>query len=88
MKVDVAPGQFDRAVKRFLRLVRTEGIFREMMDRECFTPPGEERRIKRRRAIKRRRRADAKMHELDAMTTPPLTYVEKSLERMKRAREG
>jgi ribosomal protein S21 len=86
MKVDVPAGGFERAVKKFMRLVKTEGIRRDVMDREAFTPPGEERRIKRRRAIKRRRRADDKMRELDTLTAAPLTYVEKSLERLKRSR--
>jgi|GEM_PF-2927417 ribosomal protein S21 len=83
MKVDVPPGQFDRALKKFLRLVRSEGVLRDVMDREAFTPPGEERRIKRRRAIKRRVRADAKLRELDTLTTAPMTYVERSQERLR-----
>jgi ribosomal protein S21 len=84
MKVDVPPGGFDRALKRFLRLVRTEGVMRDLRDKEAFTGKGEERRIKRRRAVTRRRKSDAKMRELDAMNAAPNTYVERSLEALRR----
>jgi ribosomal protein S21 len=83
MKVDVPPNEFDRALKRFASAVREHNIIPDAIAQTAFRSKGEERRIARRRGIKRRLKAEQKLVEIDAMTTPPESFAQKRLRNFK-----
>jgi ribosomal protein S21 len=76
MKISV-DGNFEKALKRFGRMVRDSGIMAEVREKQAYRPPGETARLKRRAAIKRKNRELAKRAELDAASTAPVTHTER-----------
>jgi len=58
MKVIVRNNNIDRAIQVLRRKVKSEGLMREMQERQFYEKPTDKRRRKKRAAIARARRAE------------------------------
>jgi small subunit ribosomal protein S21 len=59
------PDDFEGAVRRFAKVVRETGVFRELKQRESYIPPSVRRRAKAKRAARRAKAARRRSSDVD-----------------------
>lgn len=67
MKVDVRDNRLDQALRVLKRKLQREGIFREMRDHEFYRKPSEKKKERLARAVRRRRRVEARQRANEGM---------------------
>lgn len=63
MKVEVKKGNVQKAIAQLNKKLKEDGILRDVVERSYYTPPSEAKRLKRKRAISRKKKEFTKLRE-------------------------